>query len=224
MRELEDYTWFPTILRKFQMDFIGFVVKKFRFYDVFIQYVQNQGLSKLPMFDLCSGSGEPARYIFQETKAFSSLILSDKYPSENSIEFQDVLNMNFEKNNCYTMFNAFHHFTDAEKIQVLTNIKNAGAKALFVEILEPSILFVLKVSALTIVANLFITPFIKPFSFMRLFLTYIIPINLFTITYDGIVSVLKSRSVKQYREILPTGVNVFSLKKRLSSLVVIEIK
>lgn len=206
------------------MDFIGFVVKKFRFYDVFIQYVQNQGLSKLPMFDLCSGSGEPARYIFQETKAFSSLILSDKYPSENSIEFQDVLNMNFEKNNYYTMFNAFHHFTDAEKIQVLTNIKNAGAKALFVEILEPSILFVLKVSALTIVANLFITPFIKPFSFMRLFLTYIIPINIFTITYDGIISVLKSRSVKQYREILPTGVNVFSLKKRLSSLVVIEIK
>jgi len=223
MRELEDYTWFPTTLRNFQMDFIGFVVTKFNFYAVFIEHLQKQNIEQDTMYDLCSGSGEPALSIYHKSKCFKKLLLSDKFPSSANIQFSDVLQMDFQKDNCYTMFNAFHHFEDKEKIQIITKLKVAGAKAYFVEILEPSLLFLLKVTALTLVANLFITPFIRPFSFTRIFFTYIIPINLFTITYDGIISVLKSRSIKQYQKLLPDDVSVYHLKKRLSSLVVIEI-
>ncbi len=223
MLELEDYTWFPTLFRKFQMDFIGFVVTKFNFYDVFIKHLRNKNSRPQPMFDLCSGSGEPAITIFKKSNCFSELILSDKFPSNNSIKNVDVLNMLFEKNNCYTMFNAFHHFTDEQKKEIVLHIQKTGAKCYFVEILEPSLLFILKVCMLTIVANLFITPFIRPFSILRLIFTYIIPINIFTITYDGVISVLKSRTVQQYKQILPEGIQVYRLKKRLSSLVVIEI-
>ena len=70
MRELEDYTWFPTILRKFQMDFIGFVVSRFNFYDVFIQHLINNNETPIPMYDLCSGSGEPAITIFKKSNNF----------------------------------------------------------------------------------------------------------------------------------------------------------
>lgn len=223
MKELEDYQWFPTLFRKFQMDFIGFVVSRFNFYDVFIQHLINNNETQIPMYDLCSGSGEPAITIFKKSNCFSDIILSDKFPSETNIINKDVLKMNFEIGMCYTMFNAFHHFTDDEKKDIILNIQHSGAKAYFVEILEPSILFILKVGMLTLVANLFITPFIRPFSILRLFFTYIIPINLITITYDGVVSVLKSKTVKQYEQILPKGVKVYNLKKNLSSLVVIEI-
>ena len=224
MKELEDYAWFPVMFRRFQMDFIGYVVTTFNFYDVFIQHLQKKENTSMPMFDLCSGSGEPAITIFKKSSSFTSLTLSDKFPSTPAIHQLDVLNMTFEKGQCYTMFNALHHFTDEEKISILANIKASGAKAYFVEILEPSILFLLKVCGLTLVLNLFITPFIRPFSLSRLFFTYIIPINLISITYDGVVSVLKSRSLKQYQQILPAGIEVYHLKKRLSSLVVIEVK
>lgn len=224
MKELEDYSWFPLILRKFQMDFIGFVVTKFHFYDVFIEYLQKQNLENTKMYDLCSGSGEPAIYIFSKSTCFSKLFLSDKFPSSDKIIFADVLEMDFQKGFCYTMFNAFHHFTDDEKLKLISKINNSGARAYFVEILEPNLIFIIKVMSLTLIGNLFITPFIKPFSITRIILTYIIPINLFTITYDGVISILKSKSVKQYKEILPDYVHIFQLKKKLSSLVVIEIK
>jgi hypothetical protein len=221
--ELEDYPWFPTQLRQFQMDFIGFVVTKFNFYDVFIDHFKKEIKSPLPMYDLCSGSGEPAITIFNKSDCFSELILSDKFPIDSNIINKDVLKMNFESGICYTMFNAFHHFTDGEKKEIVLKIQKAKAKGYFVEILEPSLLFIIKVCMLTLVANLIITPFIRPFSFLRIFFTYIIPINLFTITYDGVVSVLKSKSIKQYKQILPEGIKIYHLKKYLSSLVVIEI-
>lgn len=223
MKELEDYQWFPNILRQFQMDFIGFIVTKFNFYDVFIHHLKKEITMPLPMYDLCSGSGEPAISIFQKNNLFSELILSDKFPSSKEIVSSDVLLMEFEQGKCYTMFNAFHHFSDIQKKEIVVRMQQAGSKGYIVEILEPTFLFIIKVCMLTIVANLFITPFIRPFSFLRLFFTYVIPVNIITIAYDGVISVFKSRTVKQYKQILPIGVNIYHLKKRLSSLVVIEI-
>jgi len=223
LKELEDYSWFPTILRRFQMDFIGFVVAKFNFYDVFIQQLKNQNKKYSTLHDLCSGSGEPGNTIFNKSNCFNTLVLTDKFPSNTSIIFEDVLAMNIEKEHCYTMFNAFHHFTDEEKTSIVSKLKVAGAKAYFVEILEPNIIFMIKVVLLTSIANLLITPFIRPFSFIRIIFTYLIPVTVFTIMYDGIISVLKSRSIRKYKEILPSGVQVYKLKRRLSSLIVIEI-
>jgi hypothetical protein len=54
-----------------------------------------------------------------------------------------------------------------------------------------------------------------------------LPINVFTITYDGLVSVYKSKSVKQYQQQLdgilePSA--IFELKKGLFKLIVIQVK
>ena len=131
MKELEDYSWFPSVLRNFQTAFIGFVVARFRIYDGFIHHLQSLKSPVVPMFDLCSGSGEPAKSIFKKSACFSHLSLSDKYPDQNisnkdnpyPIETKDVLDMEFEKGTCYTMFNAFHHFSDTEKIKIVNKIK-----------------------------------------------------------------------------------------------------
>ncbi len=236
MKELEDYHWFPAVLRNFQTDFIGFVVSRFSVYDGFIQHLKNLPLPLQSITDLCSGSGEPAISIFKKSKRFSRLLLSDKYPSalplkDENIFYKtqptDVLAKDFTSETCYTMFNAFHHFSDNEKVKIVQKMQASGADAFIVEILEPTIFCLLKIVFTTTFGTLLFTPFIAPFSAKRLFFTYILPINVFTITYDGIVSVLKSRTAKQYQNLFTgsnNAVKIFSLKSRLSKLVVIQIE
>jgi hypothetical protein len=234
MKELEDYNWFPPLLRNFQTDYIGFVVANFNIYSTFINYLNMQVDRKTVMFDLCSGSGEPAVTIFTESKNYTTLRLSDKYPNLNFSkqanifyidESIDVLNFKFEEGVTYTMYNAFHHFSDADKKNIIQKCNAANANMYIVEILEPTFLFLVKVLMLTTIGVLLFSPFIKPFSWQRLFFTYIIPINIITISFDGIISVLKSRSFNAYKKLYSgvNNINVLNLKKGISSLLVIEL-
>ena len=210
MKELEDLPYFPSLLRNFQTAFIGFVVVRFNVYQAFIEHIRSLSHPIQPMNDLCSGSGEPAIHIFKESNCFSHLILSDKFPTDLKLDDDkisydkistDVLEMEFKHGTYYTMFNAFHHFTDAEKIKIVQKIQNSGSGAFIVEILEPTVFCLLKIFFTTTVGSLLLTPFIRPFSLKRLFFTYIFPVNILTISFDGILSVFKSRSVKQYQKL-----------------------
>lgn len=234
MKELEDHSWFPGSLRNFQTEFIGFVVAKFKVYDEFIKYLNALSLSAQPMEDLCSGSGEPAISIFRKSYCFGHLSLSDKYPNPSSLpddkisydkQSRDVLEMEFKRGRYYTMFNSLHHFKDADKLKIARNIQASGSTAFFVEILEPTLACFFKVLFLTTFGNLLLTPFVRPFSLVRLLFTYVIPVNLITIPFDGIVSVLKSRSVRQYQELFTNcvpAIEVLRLKNGLAPLIVIQ--
>ena len=235
MKELEDLPYFPSLLRNFQTEFIGFIVVRFKVYQAFIKYIQSLSYPLQPMTDLCSGSGEPAKHIFKESNCFSRLILSDKFPNRlfnaDKISYlpisMDVLEMEFQSGVCYTMFNAFHHFNDEDKLKIAKKNIAASSKCFFVEILEPNIICLLKVLFITTVGNLLLTPFVRPFSFSRIFLTYIIPINIITIAYDGIISVFKSRTLIQYQKLFVDHgdlVKIFKLKKDFSKLIVIQIQ
>jgi hypothetical protein len=136
-------------------------------------------------------------------------ILTDKFPqaiiAPNNIiagkESVDVLQYQPVANTCFTMYNAFHHFSDKEQIAIVQKMKNADAPFLFIEILQPNISNAVQIFFSTVIVQLFVAPFIKPFSLLRLLFTYIIPINIFTILFDGLVSVAKSKSVKQYHNL-----------------------
>ncbi len=187
------------------------------------------------MTDLCSGSGNPAISIYRKSDCFSRLKLTDKFPSvlktnDDKIYYEmqrlDVLEMEFKPETYYTMFNAFHHFTDEEKIKITQEIQHSGSSAFIVEILEPSAFCLLKIFFTTTIGSLVLTPFIRPFSLKRLFFTYIIPVNLITITFDGMVSVFKSRSVKQYQNLFAKNqqtVQIFHLKNGINPLIIIQI-
>lgn len=232
MKELEDHEWFPKRLRQYQTDFIGFVVSRFGIYNSFITYLRSSGRSFKNMFDLCSGSGEPAITIFRRSATFNTLILSDKFPQayadspdityiKNSC---DALTMTFDPGQTYTMFNAFHHFDDTQKAAIIRRIRESGSAAYFVEILQPNLWSFIKVLFATSIGTLLLTPFLRPFSWSRLFFTYILPINLITIMFDGLTSVFKSRSVRQFQRILQPfgqGTKVFKLGG-ISPLIVIK--
>lgn len=233
MKELEDFVWFPAMLRNFQTEYIGFAVVLLGVYDVFAIHLGKERQRSLTMTDLCSGSGQPAVSIFRKSQAFRRLVLSDKYApgrhlkDENIVydnRCRDVLTTEFKPGNCYTMFNSFHHFEDAEKRSIVQQLHLSGSGAFVVELLEPTLLCLLKVMLATTVGVLLLTPFIAPFSWARLFFTYLLPVNVLTITFDGIVSVLKSRSAGQYQTLFADcpGVSVFTLKSQFVSLTVVQ--
>jgi hypothetical protein len=201
LKELEDSSWFPSILRNFQTEFIGFIVSHFGVYNPLIRYLQALALPDMEQVDLCSGSGQPAIHIFEATRCFQQLSLTDKFPNQyhgtnKKIIYKavktDVLRMTFESGKCYTMFNAFHHFSADEKLFIVQKIQGAGSHFIFAEILEPRFFCASKVIFISTAGQLLFSPFIKPFSLKRLFFTYIIPLNLITVTLDGVISVIKS--------------------------------
>jgi hypothetical protein len=217
LKELEDYEGFPKNLRQFQMDFIGIMTRLLHLYKPLVPMIETH-LSKnrkRQIMDLCSGSGQPAIYIHQQLQKIEGTLLTDKFPQViNEIDrviyvkhSVDILKMNFEAQYFYTMYNAFHHFTDEEQKEIVSKLSAAKASFLIVEILQPNLLSLLQVILASTLGQLLITPFIKPFSLTRLLFTYIIPINIFTVLYDGVISVIKSKSVKEYKKLLGNYIN-----------------
>ncbi|MEZ4804673.1 MAG: hypothetical protein R2852_04105 [Bacteroidia bacterium] len=219
-----------------QTAFIGYIVSKFKIYNAFIKYINSQNLEYSTLFDLCSGSGEPAISIFKASQSFDQLILSDKYPNTKLAfndqvkyinESIDVNEFKFKSNVTYTMFNAFHHFSDKKKEDIVQCIIESKTDAYFVEILRPNLFCLIQVLITTTLGCLVITPFLPSFNFKTFVFTYILPINLISITFDGIVSVFKSRSLKQYQNMtsqFSNKVEVFKLGPLLAPLIVIRIK
>ncbi|MEY2918689.1 MAG: hypothetical protein RIS73_2403, partial [Bacteroidota bacterium] len=126
LKELEDYNWFPKILRRWQMEFIGTIAIWTKLYQpltpILQQMIEENKIISLQ--DLCSGSGIPAIYIHRQLAMPLPMLLTDKYPDESfankpaitySVHPVDILRLHPVKNICYTMFNAFHHFTAVQQ-------------------------------------------------------------------------------------------------------------
>ena len=208
LKELEDYDWFPATLRRFQMEVIGHLVQILGVYRGVIpqmdDLVKKEAL--VAWVDLCSGSGVPAIYIQQRLSKMIPLLLTDKFPQtiqarqhlQYARESMDIFALTPEKDKIYTLFNALHHFTDEEKRKIFDQFKRNEATFLVVEILTPNLWSLIQVSLASTLVQICIAPFIKPFSAVRLLLTYILPVNILTVWVDGIISVFKSRTKMQY--------------------------
>lgn len=239
LKELEDYNWFPRIFRRFQGDFIGSIASWFHLYrpllPVLKDMMDNNKIVRVQ--DLCSGSGLPALYMQSSISGMDCMVLSDKFPPARFAdtagltylqETTDVLLLQPHSGVCYTMFNSFHHFSDEEQECIIGKMAASGSSFLFAEILEPGLLPLFKVILTTTLGQLLLMPFVRPFSLLRLCFTYIIPVNLCTILYDGILSVIRSKRVSQYRLLLKGTANpgysviISKLKNQSGSMVYLQ--
>lgn len=224
--EFEDQPWFPTILRDYQTDFLGFVSDMTRIYLPAESTLSGlKGTTSGTVMDIASGNGRAAigatRFLRQQGW---KLLLSDKFPHSGTLLREGaLLNVQYltqsidalkhvPKAEVYTMFNAFHHFTEIQKIQIAEAVVQNGGKLMVFEPLQPTFFTFLKVFVAT-TAGLFVAvPFIRPFSFMRLALTYIVPIGIFVTCWDGLVSVLRASSKKDIESLIakgkPAGLNI----------------
>jgi hypothetical protein len=212
VKELEDYDWFPRLLRRQQVDFIGNVVKWFKIYQPLVpvlrQMLQQHKLQSVT--DCCSGSGEPAVWIHGQLSGAVQTTLTDKFPQllaakvpgvEYITESRDILQLQPDAQQLYTMYNAFHHLSTTEQEKILQQFAGKRTAFIIAEILQPGIPAFLQVLFTATVGQLLLAPFVKPFSLARLFFTYLLPINIITVTYDGIISVLKSKTASQYSKL-----------------------
>jgi len=203
IRELEDFAWFPPLLRRFQGENIGENALRMRVYRAIVpplRQLLSQSDAK-SFTDLCSGSGLPAYGLLKEMQDKRyAVTCTDLYPQGHAPhanvtmhqESVDVLALLPEQNSVYTMLNAFHHFDDLQKKEIVHKMLHRKSSFLFAEILEPGIVSLMLVLLASIAGTLVFTPLIRPFSWQRLLLTYVLPVNVLTVLIDGILSVLRA--------------------------------
>ena len=95
-----------------------------------------------------------------------------------------------------TQFLSFHHFKPEQAQAILQNAINNSQPIAIFEGQQPSVksLIPMFLSPLNVLLT---TPFIRPFKVDRILFTYLIPILPLFILWDGVISVLRTYTVKE---------------------------
>jgi len=218
--EFEDQKWFPAILRNFVTDFLQFISSKSGIYKPVVPLIENVLLEAETdtIIDLGSGGGGAIIGINKELLIKMpqlKIILTDYYPNlpafrqakktASNIEFisspVDASDVSPELKGLRTLFLVFHHFKPDLAVQVIQNAIDTQSPIAIFESQERNFLnfFGVIFSPLTV---LYVTPFIRPFSIKRLIFTYLIPIVPLVVLWDGMVSVMRTNSVKEMKALL----------------------
>ena len=206
--EFEDQIWFPKNLRRWQMDYIRMAIKLLDPY----RNLQSPWISEEPpdtRVDLASGAGEPVPELYQRWSPNDrpiQLIRTDLYPSGEGIDFLDLRSDAYPPAHLYTLFNAFHHLDSMDQLQIMARM-SVSRTALIAEPLSRNPLTFLGVFVLTGPGNFILSPFVRPFSWPRMFWTYIIPIVPVVTCWDGLISVLRTPRSKDFRELAKMASN-----------------
>jgi hypothetical protein len=228
LKELEDYPWFPSSLRKMQLEYVGWISVQLKLYRPVLKEMIK--FRSTQWTDLASGSGWPACYLQKNASHHIYYTLSDLYPDSLSnevkkhVEFEhESLDLNkFQPQNGkqYSLFNAFHHFPSAQQKQLIKKMKEARASCIIAEVLEPSLLSFIQVTLAAFIVQPLTAWAIRPFTILRMITTYLIPVQLVTVAWDGWLSVIKSKNINQYKELLSEFIdNQYSIEvKRIQQL------
>ncbi len=217
--ELEDLPWCPKPVRDGGTDWLGFMANATRAFDVVAPKIRRAmeatGTSRI--VDLCSGGGGPWLTL-ERTLAKSgpvSVELTDLYPNVGALEslrersggrlaFRrtsvDATDVPADLDGVRTMFNCFHHFPPDRARAILADaVRKRRAIAVF-EGVDRRLLPILGMP-LQVVGLLLFTPFVRPFKWSRLLLTYVVPLIPFIVVFDGTMSMLRVYSPDELREL-----------------------
>lgn len=100
-----------------------------------------------------------------------------------------------------TQFLSFHHFAPESAQKILQNAVDNNSPIAIFEAQERSISSILAM-IFSPVTLWIITPMIRPMTFYRFLFTYILPVLPMFIMWDGILSCLRTYSVKEMQEII----------------------
>jgi hypothetical protein len=223
--EIADKFSFPSTLRKLVTDILEFIVVRFRIYEPVIPLIKEvmQHMKTTQIIDLCSGSSGPWSQIqvqLQEQQESVCVTLTDKYPnlpafekirerSGNKIQYiseaVDATNIPAYLKGMRTIFSAFHHFEPDAARKILQNTVNSRSAIGVFEFSEKRVDKIPFAFLLPLFVFL-ITPFMKPRTFKSIFWVNIIPIIPWVLTYDAVISFLKTYSPKDLKELV-RGIN-----------------
>ena len=170
------------------------------------------------IIDLGSGGGGGLLWLNEELKANNKslkILLTDLYPNipafeytkskSNNIDYQesavDARNVPSELKGIRTQFLSLHHFKPLDAQRILQNAVDAHAPIAIFEGQERSIPSIIAM-IFSPISVLLTTPFIRPFKLGRIIFTYLIPIIPLFVLWDGIVSSLRTYSVKEMNNLV----------------------
>jgi hypothetical protein len=234
--ELEDQSWFPAILRNYGTDFLQFLSNKTKMYKPVIPIIE-RGIRKSGenrIIDLGSGGGGGLLWLNSELKKTIpdlKIILTDYYPNIPAFEYTRQLADNFgfatksvdakdvpkELKGFRTMFLSLHHFKPKDAQQILQNAIDSKASIGIFEGQERSLPSLLAMF-FSPISVLLTTPFIRPFKIGRILFTYLIPIVPLFVWWDGIISSLRTYSVREMKELVEQLENKDSFDWEISKI------
>ncbi|MDQ3010216.1 MAG: class I SAM-dependent methyltransferase [Acidobacteriota bacterium] len=217
--EIIDQSWCPRFLRDGATDYLQHVTRSANPYKPVIgrllDALHRNGGQRV--IDLCSGAGGPwpviKREFGGELNSTIAVCLTDWYPNldafrqaqadgDGSIMFHpepvDARAVPKQLNGFRTLFAGFHHFQSGDATMILRDAVANRQGIAVIEATERRPLAVLLMLSLPLIV-LLVTPAIRPFRWSRLFWTYLIPLLPLAITFDGIVSCLRTYTPDELR-------------------------
>lgn len=210
--EFEDQTWFPGLVREYMTDFLSHMggFSKVPYAPFCERLAEAMRITDdQRVVDLCSGGGGPAVVITSELRERLrrplKLLLTDLYPTPSRLEAApsrfpawveleprsvDARDVPAELDGFRLVCNGFHHLRPEQARACLADAVRQRRGVALVELAQRSLLSMLQI-ALGTATQLFVTPFIKPFRWSRLALTYALPVVPMCTLWDGLVSCLR---------------------------------
>ena len=219
--EFNDLRWFPESFRNYGTNFLQFVSNAFDIYKCVMPVLEKgiRSSGNNTIVDIASGGGGGLIKISECLKKnvpHLQIILSDYYPNiqafkktkakspdvfeyvEGSVNATDVpLNLRGFR----TQFLSFHHFRPKDAKAILQNaIDNNQPIGVFEAQQRNFKDFIL--TLLSPISVLLFTPFIRPLSFKLIIFTYLIPVLPLITLWDGVVSVLRTYTVSELKQMI----------------------
>jgi SAM-dependent methyltransferase len=217
--EFEDLPWFPGSVRESMIDFLAAMGNLERPYRQFAERLENalERTGDDTLLDLCSGGGGPAlpiaRLMNRNRSAPLRVVLTDLYPNRPRFDLAkrqgaglvdfveqpvDAVRVPEELAGFRLISNAFHHLPPVSARACLADAARKGRGIAVCELVSRSPLSMLQISV-GLLSMFVVTPFIRPFRWRRLLLTYVLPVVPVCTLWDGIVSCLRAYPPEELR-------------------------
>ena len=222
--EIEDFPWYPRVIREGQTDFLRFLMQLFDVFRAVIPTLKEalQQSRQHHLIDFCSGGGGSMLLIRKHLKDNQVVpfraTLSDLYPNTHAFEFVkqqsngeidyqpnsvDVTNLPVDTpQGFWTIFNGFHHFKPPQAQRILAKAVERRVPIGIFEPIDKSVFQILINTLVLFVLIFLFTPFVRPFKWSRLLFTYLIPLIPICTIWDGFVSVLRLYTPKDLQKMI----------------------
>jgi hypothetical protein len=222
--EFLDLAWYPDTFRRIQTDYLQFAATRGSGQKNLIPLIRKalRQAGTTEIVDLCSGGSGPWLNLqrgLAEAGCPVRVKLTDKYPNPEAVQWWasatdgpieyvaepvDAMQVPPHLTGMRTLFEGFHHFRPEHAVAILRDAAEQRASVgIFEASLKPplGLLILLSSPLMTLLGYIFLTPFIKPRTFTRLFWTYLVPVVPLVTCWDGVVSLLRVYSPEQLREL-----------------------
>jgi hypothetical protein len=219
--ELHEQALCPDVLRRLATDYLRTVAEASRAFDPVAPRLASLLASVRPpeIVDLCSGGGGPvpslAERVRRDFGVTARVVLTDLHPNraafalaearstrvEGRLDAVDARAVPRDLRGVRTIFDAFHHFRPEQARAILADAAAQRAPLLIVEATERTWAAIAGMLLVVPLLALLVMPFVRPFSVARILLTYVVPVAVPLIVFDGVISCLRSYTVAELEEL-----------------------